>query len=232
MKFTFTPHIKTIGFFNPDRQYTADEIKNETMFFGCSLEFIRSHYFTSPITNEILSQIEQNSEFQRVNTTNRLLRPNLTWKVDTRVNNLMPGFYPSIPGFHGDSLERGASGQPMLDKADENVQHFMVLVSDTKKPKECISGTEFITNIREYEIDESRVWQSLDEAARNDTEAKTRFVAEREIVQFNQLAIHRASPAKVGGWRLFLRLSLDHRPVKDEIRNHVQSYVDISKAGW
>ncbi len=108
------------------------------------------------------------------------------WVIDTRVNMLMPGQYPSIPGWHCDDVPRGEKyAQPDFAKCQYGVNHWMCLISDTVNT-ECISGTEFLKGTREYEINPDKVWQSLHEAVEADTEKETFKIKERDIVKFNQ----------------------------------------------
>lgn len=224
----FNPHTRTVGFFEKDIVYSFKDLKDETMFFSCEPSFIRNHKATSPITNALLEQVMERVHHDYPNGFDGL---NIV--VDTRVNMLMPGQWPSIPGWHCDDVPRAVKyAQPDFSGCNPNVQHYMCLISDTKNPSECISGTEFVVNPRTYNINPAKVWQSLHEEVDKDTEVETRFVKEREIVKFDQYAIHRASPAKTNGWRIFFRLSITHRKPANEIRNHVQVYVDPSQAGW
>lgn len=221
-KTTFTPKIKTIGIFMPGIVFTINDIKNETMFFSCSPSFVRENKLTSPITNLILEKLFE---------IEKSLKKEKNIVIDTRVNMLMKGQWPSIPGFHCDDVPRNPeSGQPDLSLCDDSVRHFMVLVSTNKA--DTISGTEFVTNERTYNLKKDSVWNSLDSAVCGDKKKKTRFIKEREIIEFNQLAIHRATPAKENGWRLFFRLSVTHRKPVNEIRNQVQIYVDPKNSGW
>ncbi len=227
MNITFSPQIKTLGYFEPNKVFDYKEIRDELMFFSCDMDFVRNHKDKSPITNKILDIFQDILAGTVIDNS----APNIV--IDSRVNMLMPGQWPSIPGWHCDDIKRPFPGaQPDFELCDDGVQHFMVLVSNTTTPENCISGTEFIINDRIYDINHTKVWQSLHEQCEKDKDKKTRFVRERELVQFNQLAIHRASPAVKAGWRLFFRLSLTHRKPVNEIRNQVQIYVDPNNAGW
>ena len=229
MNIKFKPEIKTLGFYEPDKIFDFKQLRDETMFFSCSPEFILNSSFHSPITKNLLSRVV--CEMVEDKSIDLDLDKNVV--VDTRVNMLMAGQYPSIPGWHCDDVPRGDKySQPDFSLCDDGTQHFLVLISDTKDPSNCVSGTEFITNTREYNIDENNVWNSVNEQADLDSSKDTRFVREREIVQFGQTAIHRASPAKNNGWRYFFRLSWTHRKPVNEIRNQTQVYIDIKNTGW
>lgn len=229
MKILFKPEIKTLGQFEPNKRYTFEDLSNETMFFSCTPDFIYDSPERAPITRAILDRL-----FARIINLG-LIDPDLEdlqFIIDTRVNMLMAGQYPSIPGWHCDDLKRGENGQPDFSLTDKDVKHFMVLISDTDNPANCISGTEFVTNETLYDINPDKVWQSLHEAVELDSSKHTSFVRERDITMFNQGAIHRASPAVRNGWRYFFRLSYTHRKPSNSIRRQVQTYVDVNNAGW
>jgi len=215
MERTFTPHIKTIGQING--VVGIEEISNEPMFFSCSVKHItRAHKSTAPLTNRILDEL---------NILN-VLTDDLV--IDTRVTMLMPGTYPSIPGWHCDDFPRSFdTGQPDL-KSKDKTRHIMCLLSTT----EGISGTKFITNQVTLDLDVNNVWHDLHEKIENfSTPNKIRQAKEGELILFNQEATHTAVPATKAGWRLFFRASKTHRRVMNQIRNQVQVYVPHN-GGW
>ena len=111
--------------------------------------------------------------------------------------------------------------------------HYICLISDNfVKDKECVSGTEFVTNPRQYNIDPENVWQSLHNNVESDSDKKTDYLKERHLVCFDQHTVHRATPAVSNGWRLFFRASVTTKAPSNEIRNQVQIYVDPNNAGW
>jgi len=228
-KIKFKPAIKTLGFYCPSRVFDFKELRDEAMFFSCSPSYIGESGNYAPITRLLIDRVlSRITEGHIIN-----LGADKQFVVDTRVNMLMRGQYPSIPGWHCDDVPRDKKyAQPDFNLCDEDTQHFLVIISDTKDPANCISGTEFITNAREYNLDKNNIYGSLNTEVQKDESKDTRFVREREIVQFNQAAIHRASPAKTSGWRYFFRLSYTHRKPVNEIRNQTQIYVNPDDAGW
>lgn len=217
---TFNPFIYSISSING--RYDANAIKNEPMIFSGDYIFTREN--CGPLTSMILDDV-----YPRVKHYYDDFIP-LNVVIDTRVNMLMREQYPSIPGWHCDDVPR-VNGQPDMSLIDRNVQHFMVLLS-TGNSDNGVSGTEFITLPRAYDIDSEQVWHSLDVAANNDESKTTRKVQVGEVVMFDQSSIHRATPATENGWRMFFRLSVTHRAPWNEIRNQVQIYCDMSKSGW
>lgn len=228
MRFVFTPEIKTVGTIG--LKCSEFDIKNEVMIFSGDYKFTRQH--CGPLTHMVLDNIVQKViDHFGFNITNNIV-------IDTRVNMLMKGQYPSIPGWHCDDVPRNTVtglttkvGQPNLFLVDPSVQHFMVLLS-TGSTAHGVSGTEFVTSDREYKIDPDNVWNSLNISVNNDSDKRTLKVVAGEVIRFNQLSIHRASPATENGWRYFFRLSVTHRVPRNEIRNQVQIYVDLNDSGW
>lgn len=146
--------------------------------------------------------------------------------IDTRSNMLMPGQFPSIPGWHCDDVPRGVKyAQPDLNLCDDITKHYMVLLSSTKG----ISRTEFVYKEFQCEIDPNNVWGSLDTQVEL-LKPKTMFVPEGKVVQFGQQDIHRASKCVEYGWRFFFRCSITHRQPVNKIRRQVQVYTTVN--GW
>lgn len=225
MKIKFTPKITTL--WNEWEEYSVFDLKNETMFFSCTPQFIYENS-NCPITQSILDALIWNGVFS-LNDANIV--------IDTRVNMLMVGQYPSIPGWHCDDVLRGENGQPCFEKRSSDVQHYMILLSG--KPSTIIyetndheSRTEFVVGPREYNLDPNNVWNSLDKCVESDNTVEVRKIKFGEMIQFNQDAIHRATPAQSNGWRYFFRLSVTHRKPANEIRRQTQVYCDINNPGW
>jgi hypothetical protein len=221
----FKPNIETVDNYVSSVEVSQDTLKNETMFFSCSPEFIEEHKDSAPITYELMTNFILPAMYGMQNDKNII--------IDTRVNMLMKGQYPSIPGWHCDAVPRGYNGQPDFSQCDDSVQHYMCLVSDRlNEESDSVSGTQFITNLRRYSLDPDKVWQSLHEEVMKDSDKKIRSVKDREVIRFNQLAIHTATPAVSNGWRLFFRASLLNKEPANEIRRQTQIYVDPNNAGW
>ena len=129
------------------------------MLFGADLTFARKE--GGAINNHALDTLENSALFR--SWKERLdagLLPNTSIVIDSRVNMLMPGMYPSIPGWHGDDVPRGVKyAQPDLNGVDPNgFVHFMVLFSDNEAP---VSATEFVVEPITLEVDPDNVWQSV-----------------------------------------------------------------------
>jgi len=218
---TFTPHIHTIDDLAPR---SLREIRDETMLFGADWEYAQEN--GGPILKEFLAKLYKDDGFFWHFRNHKKENQNIV--IDARVTMTMPGAYPSLPGWHCDDFNRSERyAQPNPEDANDKVTHFMAIVGESEDGNSC---TQFVTEPLTIILDRSDVWHSLDKAVNALPECKTRFIRNREIVQFNQNAIHRATPTKTPGWRLFVRCSFTHRPVHNEIRKQVQIYVD--RNGW
>jgi hypothetical protein len=196
---------------------TTEQISTEPMVYAADLEFAYEN--GSVITKKVIDQLRIRLASDGVDVNDIV--------VDTRVNMVMPGMYPSIPGWHCDDVPRTdeSNGQPDLSLVDAECVHYMILISDTGATR-----TEFVYNEYECEIDPTDVWESLNTEIIHDT-PNTMFVPEGRFVKFNQQAIHRASIAKSSGWRYFFRATArGPRTPVNRMRTQVQVY--ITKIGW
>lgn len=227
MNFIFNPRIVTIA--SISKRFSTNDIKAEPMLFGADLAFSRTH--GGPITNHVLDTLEESDVFidWRKRFENGLL-PLTHIVIDSRVNMLMSGMYPSIPGWHGDDVPRGVKyTQPDLNGIETNAFiHFMVLFSDNEKP---VSATEFVVEPVALNVDQDNVWQSVN-AGVEALKPRTSRLQEGDIIAFGQEALHRASPCVQSGWRFFIRVSFTYRKPVNEIRQQVQVYMPIETAGW
>lgn len=220
MKVLFSPKYKKIHAFD-NSYFQNEDIRQEPMIFSGDLEFSFNH--GGPIMRAVLRAIENSGELKLIGNKNVV--------IDTRVNMLMKGQYPSMPGWHCDDVPRvDRNSQPDISKiGNSDTRHYIFLATD--RGEENISGTEFISGDREIEIDPENVWKTLDKKLRENS-GKTFRVKPNEILRFNIDAAHRATPATYNGWRFFLRLSVTHRKPVNEIRNQVQVYVPVDDYGW
>lgn len=204
--------------------FSIGSISAEPSFYGCSPDFISTR--NAPLHHYILKNLLGNNFYKFLSKRN-----DLRVVIDSRVTHTMYGMYPSIPGWHCDSVPRDPSNnQPRLNAIDPNVQHFLCLLSSCTNHSE----TEFLTGKIGIDIDEDRVWDSLNKKI----ESNEYFCQKEErmkckpgnIYRFDQKSIHRASPTIHNGWRLFFRLSFDKRQIVNQIRKQVQVYTEIG--GW
>lgn len=199
------------------------------MLFGADVAFARQE--GGAITQHILDMLEDSEAFRAWKERfDRGLLSKTSIVIDSRVNMLMPGMYPSIPGWHGDDVPRGIKyAQPDLDGVDTNAfVHFMVLFSDNVIP---VSATEFVVEPVTLDVDSENVWKSVN-AGIETLRPRTSKLREGDIISFGQEALHRASPCTQAGWRFFMRVSFTYRKPINEIRQQVQVYMPIETAGW
>lgn len=214
---TFNPQIKTVGQLP---RFSLDQIREEPMLFACDPGHVGN--LGGPIANSLL-------EVARASGFLDDLEPGLHIVMDTRSTLTMPGMYPSIPGWHCDDFNRSERfAQPSIVDRDRRIKHLMAIVPEGDQE---ISATEFVTRPISIALDEQDVWHSLDDYL-NQMEGAidTRKISAREVITFNQEAIHRATPTVSNGWRFFGRISRTYRPPQNELRKQVQVFV--TKNGW
>ena len=237
MNIDFLPQIKTVA--TIAEHFTTEEIKNEPMLFQADWDFATR--FGGPLTRRILTTLRNTPEF---NNAYQLAHSNkLNLVIDTRVNMVMQGWYPSIPGWHCDDVPRSEKyAQPDFSQRKDACQHFTIVLSDTDMPDlftgAGVSGTEYLTTPTTLSVDPEAVWKSVDSLLNDMLAAEvlgpspTKFLKDGELLQFNQQALHRTSPARVAGWRLFFRCSFTYRKATNEVRRQAQAYIPLDKAGW
>ncbi len=171
--------------------------------------------------------------------------------VDTKVNLLLDGFIPAIPGWHTDGVPRGedmnpaGKGEPNLGAQINNKitsSHYHLLVTGS------ISQTEFLRDPIALDLPSDRaLYQVMSKIVNQWIEAETRilgkyreelvFTAPAEtVVEWDWWNIHQAVPAKGRGWRFLIRVTeTDYIEPRtdpaDFIRTQSQVYVP-REFGW
>lgn len=220
MKIQFNPKYRKVA--NLEQIFSIEDIKNEPMLFQADYTFALKK--GGKICSYILKELLLDQKFYSDIITN----PNYL-VIDLRVNMLTKGVYPSIPGWHCDDVPRkNRYSQPDFKLASDSVTHYLTVISDQPK----VSGTEFILSKLNLDLDKNNVWGSLHKKVSKLKNLKTRRLVSGELIEFNQLAIHRATPALRYGWRVFFRASFTYRKPTNEIRNQTQVYYDVNNAGW
>lgn len=205
-------------------------IARERSVTSCSPEWVMAN--ATPIikdtTEEILSLMDSNGEE---------LPSGYHYVVDARVQRLMPGMFPSIPGWHCDGVPRSSyTSQPDLTKVEPNARHAVVLFATGNN----VSNTEFINNTPvtvDISDDPIPVWRQVHRAVENQrmgrNEIYTTTVTPGDIAIFDQCSIHRATPTQVRGWRIFYRLSMMPTPPMElGFTNQEQVYLLSEENGW
>ena len=209
----FVPNSEVVGAMPPTA--SVEQIESEVMLHGASPAFAREH--GGVLTHRILDAIEWKLEYHK------------HYVIDTKSVMLMPGMYPSIPGWHCDGVIRNHQfAQPDLTKMNSEIKHWAGLVSSHH---EGVSNTEFIQETMTINCDEHKVWSSVDKHLESLEKLNTFHILDGDIIEFSQSTLHRAKPAINKGWRFFFRLSEYHMPPVNKIRHQVQVYAS-STSGW
>ena len=198
--YQFEPSLKQVGSFTPTA--TIEQIAEEVGIYSASPNFIRDH--GGILTNSILDQIPADW-FEEAKDLG--LYPN----IDVRVHRLYKDDFPAVPGWHCDGEYRKTyHSQPELDKVPMH-RHIVGTISTSPTG---VSLTEFVTDELEIEVDENNgvgVWEQvhthIDKVSPTIVEAQDGL-----LYDFGSMTLHRCTPAKERGWRLFLRASMWHKP--------------------
>ena len=205
-------------------QYTINELKKERCLFSADLNYAKRR--SGPIVNEIIHKIVDGD---RGTISDCILNHNKYPIVDVRIQRLMPGMYPSIPGYHCDAVERsGYHGQPNIDALNNNAWHYCCIIGS----EHYISMTQYVSQEREIQIDTRQpVWKQVHKAVAN-ANPSCYLPSQGDIIKFNSSTIHAATPAVARGWRLFFRLSMYHEPPLNEEPSQMMAYVLSEENGW
>ena len=211
---------------------SAVDIKNEPMLFNASWQFATET--GGPITREVLTKLGG----YILDDMNMVATEEYSYPViDTRVHMLMKGQYPAIPGWHCDNVPRrhvnrpegGDNPQPILPEASDGQINYTVILAQNNID---LSPTQFVTEDLRVRYDPRYVWGSVNEAVCSmDLRGATWECSNGVFYRFSSRVLHRATPARVRGWRFFFRLSWMQTKPKNEVRRQVQVYADPN-VGW
>lgn len=226
----FNPLIRTVGVYTwPYGAKKVDMMKNEPMLFNCNLK--GAEQLGGPLTKAVLN-----------------LLPN-EWKdvplrIDSKTVMLMEGWFPCIPGWHHDDVERkGTFNQPDYINKDKRAEFILCNLGTD------ITATEFITAPVTLDLPSNpstviyREWDRILNNQPQFIERYSRKAREGELILFDDMTFHRGSVAVKAGWRWFIRVSryydaksgwpIDRgNPVTNEVRNQVQVYLGAVNNGW
>lgn len=218
MKFTFKPMLQEFGYINGVAN--IETLSKETPVFSAGIPYTEKH--GGDITNSIVDNI---------------LNFSYNWSgdlyptIDTRVQRLMPGMFPSIPGWHCDDVPRaGYFEQPDLTKVRDDIFHYTTLVSTEPD----ISNTEFVTEDFTVDLDPNSqvpIWKQVHKQIEVER-PRTKSIKPGFIYKFNQTTLHRATVTLKRGWRMFFRLSLRTKPPIEGRPSNMQVYLLSEENGW
>ena len=213
----FRPDFGTLAKIDP--MGSVSEIESEPMLFSASYSFARRK--GGPLTQRCLDALREFLDLE-----------NKQYVIDTKSVMLMPGMYPSIPGWHCDGVIRAKDGdQPDLSKMDPGKIHFIAMISSNE---DGVSNTRLLNENVAFKVDKTRVWGSVnDELEKRERKKrlKTVCIPDGDLVYFTQDTPHRAEPAHSKGWRFFFRCSEYHMEPMNKIRHQVQVYT-TPQNGW
>ncbi|MGH8531257.1 MAG: hypothetical protein ACREV1_00660 [Gammaproteobacteria bacterium] len=209
--YTFVPDLKVVGRTEPVVSTRA--IIDEPMIWGADLNFTRRH--GGPLTRMALQLLE--GELPMIQQIERRGRYAC---IDTESQFLLIGQFPSIPGWHGDAMLETDNGQPDFSTISPDALVYMLSISDQPGG---VSRTLLAAQPLTVEYDRDHVWRSVHRAA--ETFLLQRVLAEEgTMIRLDQDTLHKPAPCYRKGWRFWFRLTLYHKPPKNEFLNRVQVY--------
>ena len=203
------PHGKRIT------SFTEQDIKNEPMLYSADPHFAWRN--GGPLTKAVLSQY--------------VMDPDANIIIDTRVHMLKPGWFPAIPGWHLDAIERGPDGQP--DLSCDTVDGHVLCIIDAGTGSE----TEVLQNPPALPLtapEGVNLWAEHDRLIEEASEPLfTRRLNSGVIDGMTPSASPRAAPATDHGWRFLFRATVGYpRAPHNEIRRQVNVYLNAINGGW
>jgi hypothetical protein len=221
---TFISEFQTL---NKMLEFEQNVIKNETMFFNSSIEF--AYESGETITKNFIDNLP--SEYHN-------------GVFDSRVHMLMPGWFPAIPGYHHDDVDRPTNiqvgkhfltaSQPDYDNQTKFSKHILALINGNICPTKFIVGKCTPPIIFDSEVI-YKIWHNY---IIKEIEAGNLLEVDcpsNQLIQFDCNSFHTASCAISDGWRWFGRVSIDtnrQHTITNEIRKQVQVYMNNPMQGW
>jgi len=217
--------IQLRGKFN--NVFTDEEIKNEPMFFNCSMDFAYDH--AGPITQAFMDSLPEDWTQNAV--------------IDTRSHMLMKGWYPCIPGWHHDDVPRpeipvgqhfATAGQPDYDNMRYKSEHILGLVNADICPTVFAIGECDMPPIQDGDLI-YRAWHKECESLIAANKLKEIAAQDRRLYYFDNQTFHTGTKATGSGWRWFGRVSKNTdrtKKITNEIRHQVQVYLEFPMQGW
>lgn len=194
--------------------------KNEPMFFQMPLD--KAYANGGPITRSFL-----NYELIDRGTTEPAF-------FDSRVHMLMPGWWPCIPGWHHDDVERSrADGQPNYWTASYRPTFDLGLAGSAVCSTDFVAGHFVLPEVEDGVI--YKAWHPMIEAQveadHNGTYACG--VPYGRHILMDDRTLHQGTACLKGGWRWFGRITWGN-PIKPaaELRRQTQVYLPHPMEGW
>jgi hypothetical protein len=201
---------------------TAEQIEQEPMFYNADVRLVRST--DAPLTRRWLAAMGVD-----------LYDTDARWSLDTRSHMLMRGWFPAIPGWHHDDVDRGDMGQPDYDADWVSRPMRLTVVDADDQPTGSL--TEWIVrqpvSVTWPLPGDEPVYRYWDNQIESDQYGRWTYESGRTVA-FDSGDFHRAMPAKSSGWRWFARLCLNpgQRGAAPKIRRQCQVYLPTTNKGW
>lgn len=230
--YLFAPDLAVVGTF--PGLVSITDLAQEVGVHSASPNFVRDN--CGPIANSILDVVPDAFYDE---ATDLGLFPN----IDVRIHRLYPGDFPAYPGWHCDGEYRETyQSQPDLTRV---APHRHLVATASTEPG-GVSLTEFVTSpfsatFHEPPSAANTLWGQVHRQVSDARESAPDRVEitraqDGSLYQFSSTTLHRACPATVRGWRLFLRLSMWHKPYLSEaggsISRQEQVYQLSEGRGW
>lgn len=203
-------------------------IKKEPMFFNSSLDY--AYINGGKITKSFIDELPK--EWQLSNVV-----------FDSRVHMLMPGWYPSIPGWHHDDVPRPeipvgqhflTAGQPDYENPRYHSEHILGLVNADICPTHFATGFCTMPTVEDGETIYKK-WHDEVEKQIKEGKLELEVANDRTLYYFNWETFHTGTKAVGNGWRWFGRVSRNtdriHK-ISNEIRVNAQVYLEFPTEGW
>lgn len=220
--FVNVPPVPQQGTF---KQLDIQTLLGEPSLFSCSIEGVEQ--YGGSLACDALAQIQDLYE----HPIRHAKEAGLSAIVDVRVQRLMPGMYPSIPGWHCDAVPRNSyHGQPDFSLIVPQAFHVCLLLSSENKGVSC---TEYVkTNLKPKLWDKDHVYKDLHKEVEK-MHPDTVVAKDGQFVWFTPKTIHRTRPTHRRGVRMFMRFSMYHKPpIQNAVVSSQQVYILSEENGW
>lgn len=198
---------------------TLQELAAEPCLFSC--DWYTAKDAGGALTKKIINELE----YRQYPTGGAV--------IDVRVQRLMPGMYPSIPGWHCDAVPRdGYYSQPDFTKANQDIRHLVVVQSTED---DGVSRTEYTKSEFNVDLDAKSgfIYKQLHDYIEKSPEVARWQCRQGVLYGFSHFQPHRTMPCTTRGWRMFFRLSYYHNPpIANKVESVQQVYLLSEANGW
>lgn len=207
LKLKFTPQVKRVAQMAPIA--TIDEIAGENTIVGASIEFAKK--YGGGLVQDLIKTLPDAFYEHAEKLKKHII-------VDVRVHRLNVGDVPAYPGWHCDGWPRNGYHEQPNPLEVTPATHIVCTLSSEEGG---VSRTEFINapveiNVYAEPPASFKLWQAVDTTINMASPAiGTYELGDGQVCAFDQLTLHRATPAKKRGWRLYFRASHSHTPPLD-----------------